>query len=295
LKSKAGRIGWIVLALAALIPMAMWECDFAQRIARERDFYGMLAVSDSKDEDTHETMRSFISGGTVHGRQNRTPGKLRDPLTYYGRKTGVGIALEHFKAKTNARVGVIGMGAGTVAAYAEAGQTYRFYEINPTAVKLALNYFTFVSDLQARGGKYELALGDARLMLEHEAPQKFDVMLLDAFSGDSVPVHLLTAEAFKLYLQHLEPNGIIAVHITNHYLNLAPVVERAAKEFGLKSIRIADDGEADGCYATDYLLLTRDGDFVAKTPPVMPDYAKSIDVPLWTDHRTNLFQILQRR
>jgi hypothetical protein len=264
-----------------------------ERIVRERDFYGALSVQE-EDEDTGETRRYFICGVVVHGSQSLAPGKMREPFTYYGRNSGIGLALENIKARPDARVGVIGMGAGTVACYAEKGQTYRFYEINPMAVKLALDWFTFISDLQARGATYEVALGDARLTLEHEDSQNFDVMLLDAFSGDSVPVHLLTSEAFELYLRHLKPDGVIAVHITNHYLNLAPVVQRVAREYGLQSIRMATP-ETPGCYATDYVLLTRDKDFVEKHPPVVPAFAKDIDVPLWTDHRHNLFQILQHR
>jgi hypothetical protein len=224
------------------------------------------------------------------------PAHRRDPLTYYSHEAGAGIALDSIKGKASAKVGVIGMGAGTVASYAEAGQTYRFYELNPAAEKLALKWFTFVPDMIARGAKYEIALGDARLTLEHEAPQNFDVLLLDAFSGDSVPVHLLTREAFELYLRHLKPDGVIAVHITNHYLNLAPVVERAAREFGLGTTRISNDPSEDsGCYPTDYVLLSRDAAFLKAHPPVIPAYAKNVDVPLWTDHRHNLFQILQNR
>ena len=294
LKGIGWRIGWAVVALAALIPMIQWECTFGERLARVRNFYGVLSVTDYEDDETNEPLRSFICGGTIHGRQSRAPGRSREPLTYYGRDSGIGITLADFTGKPDARVGVIGMGAGTVACYAEKGQTYRFYEINPAAEKLALTWFSFVSDMQARGAKYEVALGDARLSLEHEEPQHFDVMLLDAFSGDSVPVHLLTSEAFELYLRHLQPNGVIAVHLTNHYLNLAPVVQRVAKEHGLQSIRVASDSKP-GCYAADYVLLTRDSAFVARHAPVIPTYAKDVDVPLWTDHRHNLFQILQSR
>ncbi len=294
-KRKELGFGFLAIAAVALVLMTKWECTFGERLVRERDFYGALAVNEfTDDDDTGEKLRSFICGGTVHGRQSLAPGKGREPLTYYGRESAIGVTLADFKDKPDARVGVIGMGAGTVACYAEKGQTYRFYEINPTAVDLALGWFTFISDLKARGATYESALGDARLTLEHEAPQNYDVMLLDAFSGDSVPVHLLTSEAFELYLRHLKPDGVIAVHITNHYLNLAPVVQRAAKEHGLTSIRYAGP-KAPGCYATDYVLLTKNQAFIAKHPPIVPSFAKDIDVPLWTDHLHNLFQILQSR
>lgn len=292
----AKGIAWAAVAFALVIPMTKWELNFGHRLERKRDFYGMLSVQEHEDDETHEKFRTFISGSTKHGRQSLKPERRREPLTYYSAKSGAGIALSSIKATPNAKAGVIGMGAGTVACYAEPGQTYRFYELNPTAVELALKWFTFIPDMKERGAKYESALGDARLTLEHEPPQNFDVLLLDAFSGDSVPVHLLTREAFELYLRHLKPDGVIAVHITNHYLNLAPVVERAAKEFGLGTTRIADDAkDADGCYPTDYILVTRDQEFLRSHPPQPPPLARHVDVPLWTDHRHNLFQILQNR
>lgn len=290
------QIAGMAVALVLLVPMVRWEMNFGSRLDRARDFYGMLSVSEHEDEDTHESFRTFLSGSTKHGRQSLGQGRRREPLTYYAHNTGVGIALDHLKSKAGAKVGVIGMGAGTLACYAEPGQTYRFYELNPTAVKFALKWFSFIPDMKERGAIYEAALGDARLTLEHEAPQQFDTLVLDAFSGDSVPVHLLTREAFELYLRHLKPDGMIVVHITNHYLNLAPVVERAAREFNLGSTRIASTPQPDdGCYPTDYVLLTRDAEFIKAHPPVLPNYAKQVDVPLWTDHRHNLFQILQNR
>jgi len=204
--------------------------------------------------------------------------------------------LDALKAKPDARVGIIGMGTATVACYAERGQTYRFYEINPDVVSMARKWFTFIDDLEARGANYELAMGDARLSLEHESPQHFDALLLDAFSGDSVPVHLLTREAFEIYQRHLQPNGVIVVHITNKYLNLAPVVERLAREFGYSTTRqCIDPGELAGHYQPDYLLLSKDADFIRAHPAVPPVYARALDVPLWTDHAHNLFQILQQR
>ncbi|MFO1486820.1 MAG: fused MFS/spermidine synthase [Verrucomicrobiaceae bacterium] len=292
LRSMPVAFGWVVLVLAGLVYLTRWEFSFAEKVERYRDFYGMLSISEYKDEDTGDTLRSFIHGSIKHGRQNMTPAHRRDPLTYYSHPSAIGRALETLKTRPDARVGVIGMGAGTVACYAEKGQTYRFYEINPNSERLALKWFTYIPDMQTRGAIYESVIGDARLSLEHEKPQNFDVILLDAFSGDSVPVHLLTYEAFELYLRHLKPDGIIAVHITNYSLNLAPVVERAARELGMPSIRMANDLDENGCYPTDYVLLTRNTAFIQANPPVVPDYARAIDVPLWTDRRHNLFQIL---
>ncbi len=293
---KLPLMAWGLACLVAVCFMAMWEFDVGARLARVRNFYGTLSVSEHEDEDTHERLRTFFSGSTAHGRQSMSDERRREPLTYYSRQAGAGIALAAIKDKPGARIGVVGMGAGTVACYAEKGQTYRFYELNPAVEDLARKWFTFVPDMIARGANYEIAVGDARLSLEHEAPQKFDVLLLDAFSGDSVPVHLLTREAFEVYMRHLNKDGIIAVHITNHYLNLAPVVQRAAREFGLSATRIMNEPADDsGCYRTDYMLLSADEAFIKAHPPQLNEPPPHVDVPLWTDHRHNLFQILMNR
>lgn len=285
-----------VLSAVALVFIFNWEfLSFGGALDRSRSFYGTLRVNVRTDDQCGK-FHSLYCSGTEHGRQNMDPAKRRDPLTYYGRETGVGMVLERLKSQPDAKVGIIGMGTATVACYAEPGQTYRFYEINPDVVTMAKKWFTFISDLEARGAKYELALGDARLSLDHEEPQHFDALMLDAFSGDSVPVHLLTREAFEIYQRHLNPDGVIAVHITNKYLNLAPVVERLAKEFGYLTTRqCIDPGDQPGHYQPDYLLLSKDAEFIRAHPPVPPDYARDLEVPLWTDHAHNLFQILDRR
>ncbi len=285
-----------VFATVALVFIVNWEfLSFGGALERSRSFYGTLRIN-SRTDDHGGKFHSLYCSGTEHGRQNMDLAKRRDPLTYYGHESGVGMVLDGLKSKPDAKVGIIGMGTATVACYAEPGQTYRFYELNPDVVRMATKWFTFISDLETRGAKYELAMGDARLSLEHEAPQNFDALLLDAFSGDSVPVHLLTREAFEIYQRHLHPNGIIAVHITNKYLNLAPVVERLAKEFGYLTTRqCIDPGGLAGHYQPDYLLLTKDPEFIKAHPPVPPKYARDLEVPLWTDHAHNLFQILDRR
>ena len=288
--------GFAAVAVVAVYFIVDWEfLSFGDALARSRSFYGTLRVEAWSDAVEGES-RSLWCSGTEHGRQHLSPAKRRDPLTYYGHESGVGMVLDALKTKPDAKVGIIGMGTATVACYAERGQTYRFYEINPDVVSMARKWFTFIDDLQARGANYELAMGDARLSLEHEAPQHFDALLLDAFSGDSVPVHLLTREAFEIYQRHLQPNGVIAVHITNKYLNLAPVVERLAREFGFLTTRqCVDPGGLAGHYQPDYLLLSKDPAFIRAHPAAPPAYARAQEVPLWTDHAHNLFQILQRR
>ena len=285
-----------VVACVGLFCIQKWEFTFGSSLERTRNFYGTLRINERKDDNGVAIARSFYCSGTEHGRQFLAPERRREALTYYGKETAVGQLLDTLKNKPDAKVGIIGMGVATAASYAEKGQTYRFYEINPEVVSLARKWFTYISDMEERGGKFELAMGDARLSLAHEPNQQFDALLLDAFSGDSVPVHLLTKEAFQIYERHLKPTSVIAIHITNHYLNLAPVVERLAKEFGFLTSRIClEDIDLPGHYNPDYILLSKDAEFIKAHPPVLPKDAHDIDVPLWTDHRHNLFQILEHR
>jgi hypothetical protein len=191
------------------------------------------------------------------------------------------------------------MGAGTVACYGKSGHTYRFYDINPDVPRLAQKYFTYLPDLEKRGAKLEIVVSDARLALERElsTPQNFDVLLLDAFSGDSVPAHLLTREAFDIYKKHMKSDGIIAVHCTNSYLRLVPLIEKTAAEVGYQTIRITTESDGGDHDSTDYVLLTNNATFLAATPPVPPDDEEleleaKITPRVWTDRHHDLFQIL---
>ncbi len=300
--SQASGLLFGTLTLGALYFMQAWQLSDDDASARTRNFYGTLRIQDRKtkpDDPGVEALdfRSLYSNGTEHGRQFMRADLRREPLSYYGEETAVGQLLTELQTKPHARIGIVGMGTGTLASYGVAGQVFRFYEINPDVVQIARSHFTFIDDMLVRGGRYELALGDARLMLEHEADQHFDALVLDAFSGDSVPVHLLTKEAFAIYQRHLTPNGVIAIHITNRFLNLAPVVERLAREFGFASTRISlQHVHRVGHYHPDYVLLSRDEAFIRRHPAVIPDYARDVpDIALWTDRAHNLFQILQSR
>ncbi|MBL9130189.1 MAG: fused MFS/spermidine synthase, partial [Verrucomicrobiaceae bacterium] len=177
--------------------------------------------------------------------------------------------------------------------------TFRFYDINPDVPRLAQKHFTYLSDLERRGAKLEIVIADARLALERElaAPQNFDVLLLDAFSGDSVPAHLLTLEAFQIYKQHMKPDGIIAVHVTNSYLHLSPLIEKTAAEIGYKTTRISVSGDLADQDSTDYVLLTNNAVFLAATPPELPDdetvrLEARVKARIWTDRHHDLFQVL---
>jgi SAM-dependent methyltransferase len=170
----------------------------------------------------------------MHGKQYQSPSLKTEPTSYYTRSSGIGRAIEALHPRRDPiRVGVIGLGAGTLASYGSKGDVYRFYDINPGVIAIAQRDFSYLKDSDAT---IELSLGDARLSLEREAPQQFDVLAIDAFSSDAIPVHLITREAVQVYLRHMKPDGIIAYHVTNRYLNLEPVVESIAHELGLHAL-----------------------------------------------------------
>lgn len=197
-----------------------------------RNFYGTLQVFNNVKQE-HRTM---LHGQIIHGRQHTAPDKLDLPTTYYSPDGGVGKAIQ-IKAKQGAlRVGVIGLGVGTLVSYGRQGDYFRLYEIDPLVIDMAHKNFSFLSRSAATT---DIVLGDARLQLEREPAQLFDVLVVDAFSGDSVPIHLLTLEAFAQYFRHLKPDGVLAVHITNRFLDLRPVVKTAADHFA-KDIRLVD-------------------------------------------------------
>jgi len=264
----------------------------AKNILMVRNFYGALAVVDDGSPGEPDAVRKLIHGTINHGQQFLAPDRRRLPTTYYGPNSGVGLAIEHTR-RSSQRVGVIGLGTGTLATYGRPGDYYRIYEINPLVVQIAHSHFHFLEDSQA---KVEVALGDARLSLEREPPQGFDVLAVDAFSGDSIPVHLLTAEAFQVYFRHLAPGGVLAVHVSNRYLDLKPVVRKLADRFGYSAVLVdTEDGEDDGTFGATWVLVTRNRAFL-DTPEVAMAASEAplrADLPLWTDDYSNLFRILK--
>jgi SAM-dependent methyltransferase len=257
-----------------------------------RDFYGGLRVRDSGKPGSLEATRTLTHGTINHGEQYLNIARRRLPTTYFGPNTGIGIAIRE-KQRTGAiRLGIIGLGTGTTAAYGRLGDYLRYYEINPLILQLARTEFFYLSDCPA---KLDVAMGDARLSLEAEPPQNFDVLVVDAFSSDSIPVHLLTKQAMELYFHHLKPDGILAVHISNQYLNLQPVLE-AEVHATQKIARIVDtqDDDSRDVFAASWVLIASPasgftGEELSNSAPL--DAERS--VRLWTDDYSNLFQILK--
>lgn len=266
-------------------------------ISESRNFYGTLKVYDYYPDDEEDNYHLLLHGATTHGLQFVAPARALLATTYYAEASGVGLAINRLPEGPR-RLGLVGLGTGTLAAYGRPGDALRIYEINPAVEQLARKEFTYLEYCQA---KVEIVMGDARLSMERELaekhPQQFDLLALDAFSSDAIPVHLLTKEAFEIYLRQLKPDGVIAVHISNRYLNLRPVVETLAAHFGLGVVSISEDTEpAWWVYSTTWMLLTKNKAFLEHS--TIKDVADEPEkpgkpVPLWTDDFTNLYSILK--
>lgn len=259
-----------------------------------RNYYGVLRVYDLQETASQTASRKLIHGTINHGTQLTDPDERRTPTSYYGPKSGVGRAILYFEQHPSVRVGVIGLGAGVTAAYGRAGDYFRFYEINPLDLDIARTWFTFLNDCPA---DHQVLLGDARLTLERQPSQQFDVLAVDAFSSDAIPVHLLTREAFQLYFRQLKPAGMLAVHVSNRYLDLTPVVVRNASDLGKTAIEVSDDGE-DEDYLTesDWVLVAVNGtpftDSRFRATGIRPVNPRP-GLRAWTDDYSNLVQILK--
>ncbi|HVW83057.1 MAG TPA: fused MFS/spermidine synthase [Bryobacteraceae bacterium] len=259
-----------------------------------RNFYGALVVYDSETDGSMGPVRVLRHGTIDHGEQFLWPQNRRFPTTYYAKKSGVGLAIQTLQMQGPMRVGVIGLGAGTLASYARPIDYYRIYDINPLVLRIAETQFTYLKDCLV---PHDVVLGDARLSLDREPTQKFDALVVDAFSGDAIPVHLLTREAFRLYWRHLKPDGVLAVHVSNRYLTLAPVVAMGAAEDG-KTAKIVnfETDERNETEETDsdwVLVSSRPGFFDQPEIKVAHNIDPIAGLRMWTDDYSNLYRILR--
>jgi SAM-dependent methyltransferase len=281
-------------ALAATIGCAIWGATefYKDAIAVSRNFYGVLRVQEIGTL-AQTQRRSLIHGTILHGNQYTDPVLSRQASTYYTETSGIGRLLDVLNPRKDPlRVGVIGLGTGSLAAWGAKDDVFRFYEINPDVIAAAKAKFTYLADSDAT---VETALGDARLVLERETAQRFDVLAIDAFSSDSIPVHLITAEALAIYRRHVKPEGTIAFHVTNRFLNLIPVVEALARAQGLTATWVSDPGEGVLASRSDWVLVSANAQLLAHpriAEATLPIESRP-DWRLWTDDFNNLFQVLK--
>lgn len=272
-------------------------------VAKSRNFYGSLTVRDVLIAD--QWQRQLIDGTTSHGAQHLATELAQVPLSYYRPGTGVALALTHFlpvdpnrtaQQLQQRKIGLVGLGAGALAAYGRTGDSLHFYEINPAVVDAAKQHFSYIADSAA---EVKIHLGDARFVLAEQLTQgakNFDVLVLDAFSSDAIPMHLLTEEAMQLYWQHLLPDGVLAIHISNNYLDLSSVLRNQAMAKGLTVLFMPTAADQANPAATEWVLITRNTRFLAQaviTEAARP-WPRQLKPDLqWTDQRSNLFQVLK--
>lgn len=254
-----------------------------------RNFYGVVRTREWNDPSRFRVM---YHGGINHGGQRLEPGKEMEPSSYFGRTSGYGRLMENLDGPR--KVGVIGLGAGALLAYSKPGDNWVFYEIDPVVVDIARREFTFMSNTKA---KLEIIMGDGRLSLEREAPRGYDVLAIDAFSGDSIPMHLITREAMAVYVKHLKPDGAIVFQATNRFVDLMPVIRRLADEFGMQTAWVSDWAEGQDYWTgtTDQVIVTRNKALLES--PSIKSVAEPAtvrtDLPTFTDDFYNLMRILK--
>jgi SAM-dependent methyltransferase len=282
----------LAIGIAGFLARDTWNNNKGSRVLA-RNFYGALRVYDEESSGSLGTVRTLRHGTIDHGEEFLLPQNERLATTYYAVNSGVGLAIRQLQMTGGLHVGVIGLGAGTIATYARPIDHYTFYDINPLVLRISRTQFHFLRD---SAGPNEIVLGDARLSLEREKSMQFDVLAVDAFSGDAIPVHLLTRQAFQLYWRHLKPDGVLAVHVSNKYLNLSPVVALAAAEMNKQAMMVSNEADDEKeIAASDWVLVSSRPGFFDQ--PEIRDADEKIE-PIhglrpWTDDYSNLYKILR--
>lgn len=282
--------GVVAVAGAAVLPRFA-HLPGETIVAARRSFFGVLTVRDVDEQDPRAWRREMRHGVTIHGRQMLDPQRRRAPTAYYGHSSGAGLALDRRAGPR--RVGVVGLGAGTLATYARPGDAWRFYELDPLVEDMARRWFTFLADAP---GNVSVAVGDGRRLLTADTDARYDVLVLDAFSSDAIPVHLLTAEAFALYRDRLAPDGVVAVHISNRHLDLRPVVRAAAMRLQWPCLAIDDEPDQEdrpACEPSIWVITGPDPTLSTDRTLLMrsqPNEFPPVVVP-WTDERADLLRV----
>jgi spermidine synthase len=282
---------WGAVTIAVASFCVTLKTAYSQSVlTSERNFYGSLRVKSGVSQ-TGDDVRTLMHGSIVHGTQIFSPDLMQVATTYYAPDSGVGLALAACCDVRPRRIGVVGLGVGTIAAYGGTGDSIRFYEINPAVRPIAANWFTYLRQSKAA---ITFSEGDARASLAQEQPQGFDVLVIDAFSGDAIPLHLLTVEAMATYRRHLAPGGVLAFHISNQYVDLEPELAALAHATGMQARRVTSMAvEPRGEFQSNWILLSDNASLFAT-----PQLAKAVTLrPLngvnaWTDDASSLLRLV---
>ncbi len=297
---------WLMGSFARVVALSMTvlmiglvyrreRADAKSSIYRVRNFYGTLRVDETENTFFSAPVRDLTHGIIEHGREIFRADLIDQPTTYYGKSSGVGIAIQLCCPDHARRIGVIGLGTGTIAAFGRPGDVIRFYDLNPAVEPIARNLFTYVRHSKAQ---IEVVSGDARVSMMNEPPQRYDVIAVDAFSGDAIPVHLITSEALELYKKHLAPDGVIAFHVSNRYLHLAAVVRQIADHAGMSATDIhTEDDDEHAVFGAEWVLVTSDSALAAafKVSADTQDISVPPGLRRWTDDYNSLLPILRVR
>jgi len=301
-RKKSGALNPLWLRVAMVVATVvfagyLWRAEIQKSrdyILSVRNFYGVLHVRDDASDGFVPAQRVLIHGTIDHGTQLTGPNTARVPTSYFGRTSGIARALRALHSSGPIRMGVLGLGAGVTAALAQPGDTLHYYEINPLIVQIAKTQFGFY---EACPADKQLFMGDGRLVLESLPDEKLDFLAMDAFSSDAVPMHLLTREAYVSYQRHLKPTGVLAVNISNRYLDLAPVIAQPMAEMGWQGMVVDDDGTEEPFYdGSTWVLLTRAPEIFGNASFTSSGAKRLVAKPgfhAWTDDFSNMIQILK--
>jgi len=292
--------GWTQSITAATICMSaltgwfLWDYSKPSdnTIVSKRDFYGTLSVTQTGPLEDKETLRHLYHGTISHGWQYTDTQLRTKPISYFGPEAGISKVLDFYsQQRPSIDVGILGLGIGVLVAYGRETDNYRIYELVPSVLEIAKKYFWYLTDTKAN---VSFTLGDGRLSLEREPPQQFDMLSIDAFSSDSVPMHLMTVEALKVYQKQIKPEGAIVYNVTNRLINLAPMVQLLAQKEGMTAILISDTTAQGDYYKTEFVVVTRNQKLIqdlqlASAKPIVPIQGLKV----WTDNHNNLFDVLR--
>ncbi|MCB0322283.1 MAG: fused MFS/spermidine synthase [Bdellovibrionales bacterium] len=288
LKAGSWRVLTLELTLAGLSLVAASLLSESQQTKRiHRDFFGVLRVNEAEDQEGRR-VRTLVYGDTVHGAQYVSPELESTPLMYFGEGSAAGKVLSRFRVGAPRHIGIVGLGVGSMLAYTKKSDSVVIYELNPTVVAFAETYFTFLKNAEAA---IEMRIGDGRLSLHYEESRRFDLLLLDAFSGDSIPAHLLTKEALELYLRHLKPDGVLVFQISNRYLDLAPVLRGASEALGLSWTEEVGAGQGPHLAPSYYMVLSPSRQSLEAIFGQV--HHQATDTLLWTDAYSSLYSVIR--